>query len=191
MIGQALIVGIDCNATSVAYSIFSAADGELLGYRSVTVKAEPKDRPFELAEALADDLLESEVGMDTTVFWIEQPFGFNVSGIAAVERTTGVLLYLLHPQQELINVSTWKKATGVPPVPRMPGGRRRKWTDRRDAALATLQDQGPKVTSKTQIKARCLELYPELPDDLKPPDLYDAILIGRAGYLINCGEYKE
>lgn len=190
MIEGALVVGIDANATSVAYSVFYAEDGELATYRSVTVQAEPKNRPYELAEALADDLEVAGVRVDHTVFYIEQPFGFNVSGIAAVERTTGVLLYLLHPAQELINVSTWKKACGVPPVPRIPRGTR-KWTDRRDAALATLQDQGPKITSKTQIKARCLELYPELPPDLRPADLYDAVLIGRAGYLINCGEYVE
>lgn len=188
---ESLVVGIDPGSSRIAWSCFGAASGELLAYDHVSCVAEPKDRPFELTELLSVQLVEVGIGVVDPVFYIEQPFGRNISGIAAVERTVGGLLYLLHPSQELLNVNTWKKATGVPPTPREPPGRRRHWQARRDAALATLEDHGPKITSKTMIKQRCLEIYPEVPEDYRPPDIYDAILIGRAGYLINCGEYKE
>lgn len=186
---EGLVVGIDPGSERIAWACFGAHTGELLRYDFVAQRCEVKNRPFELAEALSEQLEEAGIGVRSPVFYIEQPFGFNVSGIAAVERTVGGLLYLLHPSQELINVSTWKKAAGVESTPKQPGTRH--WQARRDAALATLKDQGPKITAKTMIKKRCLELYPELSVDLKPADLYDAILIGKAAYMINAKLYIE
>lgn len=188
MIVESLVVGVDPGSQRVAWAAHSAFDGRLVAYDHVACVATPKDRPYELAELLSVQLEDHGVGIERPVFYIEQPYGANISGIAAVERTVGGLLYLLHPSQELINVNTWKKATGVEPTPRVPG---RNWKARRDAALATLEDHGPKITSKTMIKRRCLALYPDLPIDLKPADLYDAVLISRAGYLINNQEYRE
>lgn len=188
MIVESLVVGIDPGSQRIAWAAHSAFDGRLVCSDHVACLAEPKNRPYELCELLAAQLEDHGVGIERPVFYIEQPYGQNISGIAAVERTVGCLLYLLHPSQELINVNTWKKAVGVEATPRPQG---RNWKARRDQALATLEDHGPKITSKTMIKRRCLALYPDLPVDLKPADLYDAILISRAGNLINSGEYRE
>lgn len=187
---ETIIIGIDPASSHVAYGVFNHNTGDLVGRGWVSIVAEPRLRPYELAEALCVDLEEAGYPVEDQVFWIEQPFGRNISGIAAVERTIGGLLYCLSPRADLINVQSWKRACQVPPTPKVTRVNAH-WKVRRDAALATLQEpDAPKITSKTLIKARALELFPALTDTEKPIDIYDACCIGYTGYLIDQGEFE-
>lgn len=191
---SAVIVGIDPGSQLISYSVWSVAPTiSLMHYEAVKTNIpveERKRRPRELIDLFMDSVERAVGDLEAPVYYIEEPYGANVSGISAVERTVGILLDHLYPNQELIHLATWKKACQVPAVPREHS--KKNWEARRDAALASIRGTiEPQITSKTQIKARCRELCPDVPADLRPIDLYDAILIGLAGAWINNGEYVE
>lgn len=188
-----MIVGIDPGSQLISFAVFNEATYQLLSYDSVSTKIptdQKKRRPRELVDLFMEAAERAVGDLELPVWYIEEPFGANVSGIAAVERTVGVLLDHLYPHAELLAVPSWKRNVQVPSVPREHS--KRNWEARRDAALAQINGTiEPRITTKTQIKSRCIELFPTLPDSLEPIDIYDAILIGLAGVRINNGDYKE
>jgi Holliday junction resolvasome RuvABC endonuclease subunit len=102
--------------------------------------------------------LDDHLGM--ALFVIEDSMGPHAKAVAVVHRIIGACLAAA-PEMELLNTSTWKKAT-----------------------------VGRGNATKEMVKAWCLWRYPDLQPDLRQ-DEYDAIGIAAAYALMNAKEFAR